>query len=241
MLQLPPVTKALLLACIAVFCVQALLPILPLNAFLALWPLSSGQFWPWQLLSYGFLHGDFTHLLFNMLGLWMFGRELEQLWGPKRYIHLLLASLVTAAVAQLVVTMLLGSRTPTVGASGALYGLLLAYGLVFRNRMFDLVGLLPMALMMLPGEIFQTLGMMLFVLLLANRQMVPIPPVMIPAMTMVAIFGGIELFMGLMYYRDSGIAHFAHLGGMLGAWLLIRHWRSGGGSGRARSPVRRVH
>ena len=68
--------------------------------------------------------------------------------------------------------------------------------------------------------------------------MVPIPPIMIPAMTMVAIFGGIELFMGLVYYRDSGIAHFAHLGGMLGAWLLIRHWRSGGGP---RGNVRRMH
>ncbi|MEK8048828.1 rhomboid family intramembrane serine protease [Ideonella sp. DXS22W] len=238
MLQLPPVTKALLLACIAVFCVQSLLPILPIGAYLALWPLSSGHFWPWQVLSYGFLHGDFTHLLFNMLGMWMFGRELESLWGGKRYAHLLLASLVTAAIAQLLVTLLIGSRAPTVGASGALYGLLLAYGMVFRHRMFDLVGLLPMALMLLPGDIFQTLGLILFVLLLANRQMVPIPPVMIPAMTMVAIFGGIELFMGLMHYRDSGIAHFAHLGGMLGAWLLMRHWRNGGGT---RGKVRRIH
>ena len=89
---LPPVTKALMLICTAIFFVQSLLPMLPLTQLFALWPLGSGLFWPWQVLSYSFLHGDVMHLFFNMLGLWMFGSELERLWGQKRYLQLLGAS-----------------------------------------------------------------------------------------------------------------------------------------------------
>jgi membrane associated rhomboid family serine protease len=93
---LPPVTKILMLACVAVFCVQ-LLPLgLPLN-LLALWPIGSGRFWPWQPVTYAFLHGDMLHLFFNMLGLWMFGSELERLWGGRRYWQFLLASVLAAA------------------------------------------------------------------------------------------------------------------------------------------------
>jgi len=196
--SLPPVTKALMLICTAVFCLQWLLPFL--DTLFALWPLSSGRFWPWQLVSYGFLHGDPMHLFFNMLGLWMFGSELERLWGQKRYIQMLVASVLTAAVVQLLFTMVTGSRAPTVGASGALFGLLLSFGMLFPNRVI----------------------MPLF------------PPIPMKARTFVAVFGGLELLMGLS--GRSGIAHFAHLGGMLGAWLLINHWRGrspfGGKRGR---------
>jgi membrane associated rhomboid family serine protease len=196
------VTKALMLICTAVFCVQLLLPILPLDAFFALWPLSSGRFWPWQVISYGFLHGDMVHLFFNMLGLWMFGSELERLWGQKRYLQLLLASLVAAAFVQLLFTLLTGSRSPTVGASGALFGLLLSFGMLFPDRVI----------------------MPLF------------PPIPMKARTFVAVFGGLELLFGLM--GGDGVAHFAHLGGMLGAWLMISHWRGrlpfGGGGPRRR-------
>jgi membrane associated rhomboid family serine protease len=179
---------------------------------------------PWQLVSYAFLHGGFSHLFFNMLGLWMFGAELERLWGQKRYWQMLLAGTITGALAQLLVTALPGPHGYTVGASGALYGLLLAYALVFPRRQFDLVGFLPMALMMIPGQIFNTLGLVLFVMLMTNRQAVPIAPIVVPAKTMVLIFGGIELFQGVLF-GSSGVAHFAHLGGMLGAWLMLRYWR----------------
>jgi membrane associated rhomboid family serine protease len=91
--QLPPVTKALLLICTAIFCVQQLVGL----GLLALWPLGSGQFMPWQILTYAFLHGDVMHLFFNMFGLWMFGAEIEMVWGRKRYIHFLLASVVAGA------------------------------------------------------------------------------------------------------------------------------------------------
>ncbi len=135
-----------------------------------------------------------------------------------------LVSALTAALAQLLVTALLGTRGFTLGASGILFGLLMAYALTFPRRYFDLVGFLPMVLMMLPFQLFNILGMVLFFMLMTNRQAVPIPPIQIPAMTMVAIYGGLELLLGL-FFRGGGVAHFAHLGGMVGGWLMIRYWR----------------
>jgi membrane associated rhomboid family serine protease len=192
---LPPVTKALLLICTAMFCISLFVP---LEALLALWPPASGRFMPWQVVSYAFLHGDITHLFFNMLGLWMFGSELERLWGAKRYWQLLLASVLAAAAVQLVFTAINQSFNPTVGASGGLYGLLLAYGMLFPNRVI----------------------MPLF------------PPIPMKARTFVMVFGGLELLMGLS--GRTGIAHFAHLGGMLGAYLMIRYWRGQPPFGRRR-------
>jgi membrane associated rhomboid family serine protease len=183
---IPPLTKALMLICTAVFCVDQFVR---LELLFALWPLLSGLFWPWQMLSYGFLHGDLLHLSFNMLGLWMFGSELERLWGRRRYWQFLLASLLAAAATQLLVTWLTRSMVPTVGASGALFGLLLAFGMLFPNRI-----IVPL-----------------------------IPPIPMKARTFVIVFGVLELVLGL--YGRSGIAHFAHLGGMLGGFLMIRFWR----------------
>ena len=183
---IPPLTQALMLICTAVFCVEQFVR---LDILFALWPLQSGLFWPWQVVSYGFLHGSLMHLFFNMLGLWMFGSELERLWGRARYAQFLLASLLAAALTQLLITWLTGSNVPTVGASGALYGLLLAFGMLFPNRTI----------------------MPLF------------PPIPMKARTFVIVFGVIELLFGLS--GASGVAHFAHLGGMLGGFLMIRYWR----------------
>ena len=192
---IPPITKAFMLACVGLFCAFILLP--PgLQNWFELWPLASGNFMPWQVFSYAFLHGDVTHLFFNMLGLWMFGSELERVWGEKRYLQLLLASALAAAAVQLVFTLLIGSMTPTVGASGALFGLLLSFGMLFPDRTI----------------------MPLF------------PPIPMKAKYFVALFGALELLMGLS--GSTGIAHFAHLGGMLGAWLLMNYWRNGGGRRR---------
>ncbi len=181
-----PLTKALMLTCTAVFCLEFFIR---LDIWFALWPLQSGLFFPWQMVSYGFLHGSLMHLVFNMFGLWMFGSELERLWGPTRYWQFLLASLLTAAATQLLVTWLSGSNVPTVGASGALYGLLLAFGMLFPNRI-----IVPL-----------------------------IPPIPMKARTFVIVFGALELLFGLS--GSSGVAHFAHLGGMLGGFLMIRYWR----------------
>jgi membrane associated rhomboid family serine protease len=183
---IPPLTRALMLACTAIFCVQQLVF---LSGAFALWPLGSGNFMPWQVVTYAFLHGGIGHLFFNMLGLWMFGSELERLWGQRRYWQFLLAGVLTAAMAQLLITWFTGSRVPTVGASGALYALLLAFGMLFPNRVI----------------------MPLF------------PPIPMKARTFVIVFGALELLLGLM--DVGGVAHFAHLGGMVGGFLMIRFWR----------------
>ena len=184
----PPVTQALLLANIAIYFLDQLLG-RTLTVWFALWPIGSGEFWPWQIVSYAFLHGDFNHLLFNMLGLWMFGSELEQVWGQKRYLQFYAASVIAAGLTQLLVNAVLGSGVPTIGASGGLFGLLLAFAMIFPDRIILLFFVIPMK-----------------------------------AKYLVALYGVIELYQGV-YVMNSGIAHFAHLGGMLGGLLTIRYWR----------------
>ncbi|MDO9237887.1 MAG: rhomboid family intramembrane serine protease [Aquabacterium sp.] len=186
---LPPITQALILINVAMFCLDEALNG-ALTMYLALWPIQSGNFYPWQLVSYAVLHGSIGHIFFNMLGLWMFGSELERIWGAKRYMSFLLASVLTAAGSQLVMPYLGGGQNPTVGASGGIYGLLLAFAMMFPNRTI----------------------MPLF------------PPIPMKAKYFVMLFGGLELFQGVTG-TASGVAHFAHLGGMLGGWLMLRYWR----------------
>ncbi len=183
---MPPVTQALLLINVAMLCLDYVLGGL-LSQWGALYPIGHG-FLPWQVVSYAFLHGGFNHLFFNMLGLWMFGSELERIWGPRRYLQFYFASLLAAAAAQLVVTSLTGSPYPTVGASGALFGLLLAFGMLFPHRTILLFFVIP-----------------------------------IPARILVLLYGAFELYQGV-YGTQAGVAHFAHLGGMLGGFLLMRYW-----------------
>ena len=182
-----PVTRALLLINVAVF---FLLPLLggSVEALFALWPLGT-HFLPWQVVTYSFLHGNFEHLFFNMLGLWMFGSELERIWGEKRFLQFYAASVLAAAFTQLIVTALMGSVYPTVGASGGLFGLLLAFAMMFPNRVILLFFVIPMK-----------------------------------ARYLVLLYGLLELYQGV-YVMNSGVAHFAHLGGMLGGLLMIRYWR----------------
>ena len=184
---LPPVTQALLLANVAVFFLGELLGPGLLAPFW-LWPIGT-NFWPWQVATYAFIHGSFNHLFFNMLGLWMFGAELEQVWGRKRYMTFFAASVLAAAVVQLLVNAALGSTAPTVGASGGLFGLLLAFAMIFPNRIILLFFVIPMK-----------------------------------AKYLVLLYGLLELYQGV-YVMNSGVAHFAHLGGMLGGLLTIRYWR----------------
>ena len=184
---LPPVTQFLLLANVAMFFLGELLGPGLLAPFW-LWPIGT-SFWPWQLGTYAFIHGSFNHLFFNMLGLWMFGAELEQVWGRKRYITFFAASVLAAAVVQLLVNAALGSTAPTVGASGGLFGLLLAFAMIFPDRIILLFFVIPMK-----------------------------------AKYLVLLYGLLELYQGV-YVMNSGVAHFAHLGGMLGGLLTIRYWR----------------
>lgn len=109
---------------------------------LALWPLDGG-FLPWQPLSYMMLHGSFFHLLFNMLGLWMFGMELENVWGTKKFIVYYTLGGIAAGLTHLVVGPLVGQLGPTVGASGAVFAVLVAFAMLFPDRPIYIYFLLP--------------------------------------------------------------------------------------------------
>ena len=142
---LPAATRALLLLNVAVFAVQAFTGSWFIRLF-ALWPPASPNF-PgapsfelWQLVSYGFLHGGFTHLFFNMFALWMFGGDIERLLGTRRFVTYYMTCVIGAAVAQLLVVSSIDMRpVPTVGASGGVFGLLLAFGMAYPQRRVMLV------------------------------------------------------------------------------------------------------
>jgi len=106
--------------------------------------LYSGPFLPWQLFTYMFLHGDFTHIFFNMFALWMFGIELENLWGTKRFLFYYFLCGLGAAVANLFIAPLFSQVGPTIGASGAVYGILVAFGYLFPNRYIYIYFLIPL-------------------------------------------------------------------------------------------------
>ncbi len=188
-MNITPVARGILFACIAVFLLQQ---VGSLELRYALWPVDSGLFRPWQLLSYGFMHGGFLHLLFNMYALYMFGQDIERLVGPKRFLIYYLVCVVSAAAAQLLVQHLMnGPPVPTVGASGGIFGLLLAYGLAFPKRKLMLI----------------------------------FPPIPMPAWVFVTLYGLVELYLGITA-PGSNVAHFAHLGGMVGGLVLILYWRA---------------
>jgi membrane associated rhomboid family serine protease len=174
---------------------------------------ASAFFKPWQILTHIFMHGNFGHLLFNMYALWMFGSVLEQLWGPKKFLLYYLVTGLGAAALHMGVQWIEASslvnainengadamnaltryrilmNTPTVGASGAVYGILLAYGMLFPNNELRIIFL----------------------------------PIALKAKYFVIIFAVIELILGLV--GGGNIAHFAHLGGMIFGYFLIRYWK----------------
>jgi membrane associated rhomboid family serine protease len=215
--RIPKITQALIIANVVVFLLQKTLGDEAL-ASMMLWPLgpngldlfSTGyEFKPWQLLTYGFMHGSFPHLAFNMLALYMFGAPLEYTWGDRRFLAYFLVCLVGAGVLQLLVgwwTVSQGGEPyPTVGASGGVFGLLLAYGMLFPNQ----------------------------------RVMLLFPPIPMKARTLVIVYGAVELMLGFTGWQP-GVAHFAHLGGMLFGWLLIRYWRGQPPFNKRRPPGPRI-
>jgi len=188
--DLAPVTRNLLIANVAVFLLQMLTGNL-LNP-LALWPLGSGDFQPWQIVTNGFMHGGYLHLFFNMYALFMFGGRVERLLGARNYTIYYFTCLITASILQLLWLrfVMQDVETATVGASGAIFGLLLAFGMFW------------------PQE----------------RLIVFPIPAQIPAWLFVTGYGVLELVSGATGWAP-GIAHFAHLGGMLGGFVLIQYWR----------------
>jgi membrane associated rhomboid family serine protease len=183
----PPAVKHLIIVN-ALFFLAIATP--PLTDFLfrygALWPIGHPLFQPWQLVSYMFLHGSIGHIFFNLFALWIFGQAIENYWGTNRFTVYYFLTGIGAALIHMFIS---GGGAPTVGASGAVYGLLLAFGMMFPER---------------------------YIVLL-------IPPIPIKAKYFVAIFGAIELLSGV-FRPGSGIAHFAHLGGMVVGFILIKFW-----------------
>ena len=183
-----------------------------LNRFLGLYYYNSPEFNPYQLISYMFMHGGFSHIFFNMFALWMFGAQIENLWGPKRFLNYYLITGFGAAFLHYLIIhfkisglesylenipdkfaaleLLSLYSTPVVGASGAVFGLLLAYGMTYPNQIIYLNLLFP-----------------------------------IKAKYFVIIYGLLEFFMGIQNGAGDNVAHFAHIGGMLFGFLLIKYWK----------------
>jgi membrane associated rhomboid family serine protease len=194
-----PVTTALIALNVLAYAAESLFGDV-MVAKLALWPLghfalaelhTTVGFQPWQLVTSAFLHAGVLHLFLNMFALFMFGRDVEGTLGAKRFLALYFTAVLTAAATQLVVAAVSSTNppVPTLGASGGVFGVLLAFGWLFpRTRVTPLF-----------------------------------PPIPMPAWVFVTFYGLIELANGVLG-TDAGVAHFAHLGGMLGAAALLFHW-----------------
>ena len=187
----------------------------------------SEDFRPYQLVTHFFMHGSLTHLFFNMFALWMFGKVLENIWGAKRFLIYYIVTALGAAIIHLMVTQFqiieISSQfpqlldlaiegkynpnissskrltqlvlTPTVGASGAVFGLLLAFGMLFPNTLLYVYFAIP-----------------------------------IKAKYFVMVYGALELYSGLSNKPADNVAHFAHLGGMLFGYILIKYWKKNSSS-----------
>lgn len=207
---MPPVVKNLLLLNVVMYLITMLTGNFMYENF-ALFYFKSPFFKPFQLVTHMFMHGGFTHILFNMYTLFIFGSVLERVWGGQKFLLYYFITGIGAALLHLGVMYLqlqgyiaevnAGNiyaqaniqallTTPTVGASGAIYGLLLAYGMLFPNNIMQLI----------------------------------IPPVALKAKWFVLIFGALELLLGLSG-RGGNVAHFAHLGGMIFGFFLILYWK----------------
>ncbi len=192
----PPVVKNLIIANALIFLAMWLLPQVNIIAerFCALYWFGSPLFHSYQYVTYMFLHGGFDHLFFNMFALWMFGRTLEYELGSKRFLVYYLICGVGAALIQMLVAWLTGELgIVLIGASGAVMGVLLAFGVMHPNEV----------LIMFP---------------------IPIP---IKAKWFVIGYAALELFYGATG-QAAGIAHFAHVGGMLWGYLLLLYWKRRG-------------
>lgn len=211
----PPVVKNLLIINALFFLATSVMPAnISSNIIskLSLFYVESSYFRPHQFITYMFLHADLGHLVFNMFGLWMFGRILEYNLGSKRFLTFYMicgigAALLYMGVSALEISALKAAANdipsqialahkiniPMVGASGAIFGVLLGFGMINPNTIIMLI----------------------------------LPPVRMKAKYFVIIYGVLELIGGVRGV-DDGIAHFAHIGGMLWGFILLWWWKKKG-------------
>jgi membrane associated rhomboid family serine protease len=192
-----PAVYALIIANVIAYGLMHLFGQATIDLF-ALWPYGefplrgggSVGFAPWQLVTYSFLHDpdNIVHIVLNLYALYAFGGEVERTLGTRRFIWMYGASVIAAGLCQLIVVTLAKSSgiAPTLGASGGVFGVLLAFGLLFPHR----------------------------------RVMLIIPPIPMPAWVLVTLYAAMELANGV-FRSNTGIAHFAHLGGMIGAFVAL--------------------
>ena len=190
--SIPTITRHLLIINVLVFLAQQAFEMgnIPLTAYGGLWYFDTPYFHIYQLLTYMFLHGGFSHLFFNMFALWMFGCTIERVWGPKRFLFYYIVCGIGAGICQELVQGIMGTGSVTICASGAIYAILLAFGMTFPE---DRIFIFPL-------------------------------PVPIKAKWFVVGYAAIELLMAVSQ-RGDGVAHMAHLGGMLFGFLIISYWR----------------
>lgn len=205
--SLPTVTKNIIAINVLVFIATLVNQQFMVANFAMFYP-TSPFFRPWQIITHMFMHGGFWHIFFNMYSLLMFGTVLERSIGSKKFLIFYFVTGLGAVALHTGVEWIEAQifmaneqvmayhnllMTPTLGASGAIYGVLIGYAMVYPQSRLTLL----------------------------------FPPVTLTAKWMVIIFAAIELFTGITGTAD-GVAHFAHLGGMLFGWLLIRMWRRQG-------------
>ena len=208
--NIPPVTKNLILVNVIIFVATLINENFMIATFGLFYPTSPYFRW-WQVITHMFMHGGFWHILFNMYSLLIFGMVVEKYLGTKKYLlfyfvcglgaaglqiftqYIEMQAFISAGTPAALSSMAQLKMTPTVGASGAIYGLLMGFAMLFPDAKMTLI----------------------------------FPPITLSAKWWVAIFAVIELFTGITGFAD-GIAHFAHLGGMLIGWLMIRSWRRRG-------------
>lgn len=239
MRKIPTAVKHLLIINIIVFVADYVLQMrgFDLNSFLGLWSLEVpennpyGHFQLWQPVTYMFAHGNFTHIFFNMYALWIFGSVMENHWGTRRFLFYYFACGIGAGLLYLLVP----GMHVTIGASGAIYGLLLAFAMYFpKDRVYIFIWMFVLMAASLVfngiqipalqriGTLIDEYSVFLFLLIFYLGQngkgLVPIQN-----RWFIAIMTAIELFMGIFMLQD-GVAHFAHLGGMLIGFLIILWW-----------------
>lgn len=190
MFNFTPVVRNLIIVNVLVFIVTAISP--GVEGYLALYNIHTPYFKPYQLFTYMFVHGGIGHIFFNMLALAFIGPILEQFWGQQRFLLFYMITGIGAAVFSVIIDLVFGGGPGAmIGASGAIYGVLMGFGMIFPNM----------------------------------QVMLLIPPIPIKAKYLVWLLGGLTFLMD----RSHSVAHFAHLGGIVVAFILIRLWRSRGG------------